>query len=292
MRYAISFTPPIHDPLSLAAADWLGRNVYSGASCEHPAVAGCSLQDIAFYTAVPRRYGFHAAIKAPFSLAPEQTESGLLKAMMRFAGDIMPFEIADLEVSRLGSAFGLSPRVPCEPMMHLAASVVQVFDPFRAPLADADIERLDPDKLTATQFSNLHRWGEPHVMDEYRFMMMLTGPVPGGAALQGAAAPGATAIRARIDSALRVQFEPLLAAPLKVTSLALLVEPEPGAPLRVHSQHPLGKLSVHKPTPRFAAPSDPTATAATPAREVQMAQAMRRMTSKSSQGTERSGTER
>ncbi len=61
MRYAICFTPPIHDPLSIAAAEWLGRNVYSDALCEQPSVAGLTHQDLAFHTAVPRRYGFHAA---------------------------------------------------------------------------------------------------------------------------------------------------------------------------------------------------------------------------------------
>ncbi|SER62240.1 DUF1045 domain-containing protein [Rhizobium sp. NFR03] len=265
MRYAICFTPPIHDPLSVAAAEWLGRNVYSGELCEQLSVAGCSAQDMAFYTAVPRRYGFHGSIKAPFHLAPERTESALLKAMMRFAGDITPFEIPDLEVSWLGSAFGLSPRVPCEPMTHLAARVVQAFDEFRAPFTDQDIKRLDSDRLTAPQFSNLHRWGSPFVMDEYRFHMMLTGPMT-------------AAMRLKMEEPLRMQFAPLLAKPVKVASLALFIEPEAGAPLRVHSQHPLGKLSAHKPTARFAVPSDPSASAATPAREVQMAKAMRRLT--------------
>lgn len=264
MRYAICFTPPIHDPLSVAAAEWLGRNVYSGDLCEQLSVVGCSAQDMAYYTAVPRRYGFHGSIKAPFPLADDKTESALLKAMMRFAGDITPFEIPDLEVSRLGNAFGLSPRVPCEPLTYLAARVVQAFDEFRAPMSEQEIDRLDTGKLTAPQFSNLHRWGDPFVMDEYRFHMMLTGPMTAD-------------MRTKMEGPLRTQFETLLAQPVKVASLALFIEPEAGAPLRVHSQHPLGKLSAHKPTARFATPSDPTASAATPAREVQMAQAMRRL---------------
>ncbi|KQR69171.1 DUF1045 domain-containing protein [Rhizobium sp. Leaf341] len=265
MRYAICFTPPIHDPLSVAAADWLGRNVYSGDLCEQLSVAGCSAQDMAYYTAVPRRYGFHGSIKAPFHLAEDKTESALLKAMMRFAGEISPFEIPDLEVSWLGSAFGLSPRVPCEPMTHLAAQVVQSFDEFRAPFTEQDIARLDADKLTATQFSNLHRWGDPFVMEEYRFHMMLTGPMTAG-------------MRKKMEGPVRTQFEAVLAQPVKVASLALFIEPGAGAPLRVHSQHPLGKLSPHKPTGRFAPPSASATSAATPAREVQMARAMRRLT--------------
>jgi hypothetical protein len=250
MRYAICFTPPVHDPLSVAAAEWLGRNVYSGETCEQLAVSGCSVQDMAFYTAVPRRYGFHGCVKAPFTLAQDQSESSLLKAMMRFAGNVAPFEIADMDVAWLGSAFGLAPRMPSDAMSHLAASVVQAFDAFRAPLRDAEIERLDPDKLTAPQFSNLHRWGDPHVMEEYRFHMMLTGPLT-------------LTLRQQMHDALRTHFAPLLARPLRIASLALFIEPEAGAPLRVHSQHPLGKVSAYKPAKRPPLPADP-ATVATP----------------------------
>ncbi|RVP81503.1 hypothetical protein CN096_37345, partial [Sinorhizobium meliloti] len=32
--------------------------------------------------------------------------------------------------------------------------------------------------------------------------------------------------------------------PLLIGSLALFIEHEPGAPMRVHSQHPLGKISA------------------------------------------------
>ncbi|OBZ93334.1 hypothetical protein ADU59_22115 [Pararhizobium polonicum] len=234
MRYAIYFTPSMYDPLSVAAASWLGRNVYSGEAPEAPSIAGFSRQELAFHTAVPRRYGFHGTIKAPFHLHAETSEPALLKALMHFASTMTPFEIPRMEIARLGEFFGLAPSVPCEQMNHLAASVVQAFDPFRAPLSDAEIERRDPDRLTAPQFSNLHRWGYPYVMDEFRFHMMLTGPVHPN-------------LNARFETALRDFFSPVLDAPLKISSIALFIEQEPGAPLRVHSQHPLGKLSEHRP---------------------------------------------
>ncbi|MCV9961407.1 DUF1045 domain-containing protein [Pararhizobium sp. BT-229] len=234
MRYAIYYTPSMYDPLSVAAASWLGRNVYSGEAPDAPSVSGFSRQELAFHTAVPRRYGFHGTIKAPFHLHPDTSEAALLKALLHFAGTVTPFEIPRMEIARLGEFFGLAPSTPCEQMNHLAASVVQAFDTFRAPLSDAEIERRDPDRLTAPQFSNLHRWGYPYVMDEFRFHMMLTGPVHPN-------------LNARFETALRELFGPLLSEPLKISSLALFVEPEPGAPLRVHSQHPLGKLSAHRP---------------------------------------------
>lgn len=257
MRYAIYFTPSIYDPLSVAAASWLGRNVYSGEAPEAPSIAGFSRQELAFHTAVPRRYGFHGTIKAPFRLHSETSEAALLKALMLFASTATPFEIPRMEIARLGEFYGLAPSVPCEQMNHLAAAVVQTFDAFRAPLSDAEIERRDPDRLTASQFSNLHRWGYPYVMDEFRFHMTLTGPIH-------------PSLNARFEHALREFFTPLLNEPLKISSLALFIEPEAGAPLRVHSQHPLGKLSAHRPVGVSArvgttAISDPPRTAATKA---------------------------
>jgi putative phosphonate metabolism protein len=245
MRYAIYFTPSIYDPLSVAAASWLGRNVYSGEAPEAPPVAGFSRQELAFHTAVPRRYGFHGTIKAPFRLHTETSEAALLKSLLHFASTVTPFEIPRMEIARLGEFYGLAPSVPCDEMCHLAASVVQAFDTFRAPLSDVEIERRDPDRLTAPQFSNLHRWGYPYVMDEYRFHMMLTGPVHPN-------------LNTRFETALRQFFGPLLNEPLKISSLGLFIEPEAGAPLRVHSQHPLGKLSEHRPVAASARVSTTT----------------------------------
>ncbi len=233
MRYAIHFTPPIHHPLAIAAASWLGRNVYSGDAVEHPPVPGFTNREIAFHTALPRRDGFHATMKAPFRLAPGVSESDLLKALMRFAGKIEPILIEQLEVARLGEFMGLLPQVPCEAATYLAARTVQEFDQYRAPLTEAEIERRDPYRLSAAQFANLHRWGYPYVMDEYRFHMPLTGPVD-------------RTLATRLEPALRQVFEPHLVEPLKVTSLALFVETEPGAPFRVHSQHPLGRMGVRR----------------------------------------------
>jgi hypothetical protein len=233
MRHAICFTPSASDPLTLAAANWLGRNVYSGAMIDPPAIRGLGIQEISYHTAVPRRYGFHGALKAPFRLADETAEPALLRDLMRFSGTLAPFEIPRLEVARLGNAFGLVPSYPCASLSYLAAALVQEFDRYRAPLTEAEIDRCDPDGLSATQFANLHRWGCAHVMDEFRFQMMLTGPV------------GQNDM-ARIEQALRTFFEPVLAGPIPVSNIALMTEEGTGGPFRVHSLHPMGKVGARK----------------------------------------------
>ncbi|AJC80541.1 hypothetical protein IE4803_CH03371 [Rhizobium etli bv. phaseoli str. IE4803] len=233
MRYAICFTPPASDPLSLVAANWLGRNVFSGDMLEPPAVRGLGIHEIAFHTAVPRRYGFHGVLKAPFHLSGDMSESQLLRDLMRFAGTFAPFQISRLEIVRLGSFYSLMPSAPCERIQYLASAIVQEFDRYRAPLSEADIERSDPDGLSAAQFANLHRWGNPYVMDEFRFHMPVTGSI--------------NAIdMPRIEAALRTIFEPVLKEPVMVSNVALMIEEGTGGPFRVHSLHPMGKVSARR----------------------------------------------
>ncbi len=233
MRYAICFTPSASDPLSHVAASWLGRNVFSGEMVEPPAIRGLGIHEIAFHTAVPRRYGFHGVLKAPFHLSSEVSEPQLLRDLMRFCGTLSPFQIPRLEVARLGTFYSLSPIRPCDQVHFLSSAIVQEFDRFRAPLSEADIERSDPDGLSAAQFANLYRWGNPYVMDEFRFHMPVTGPVN-------------AVDMPRIEQALRAMFDPVLAEPVTVSNVALMIEEGAGGPFRVHSLHPMGKVSARK----------------------------------------------
>ena len=75
-RYAIFYTP---DDLAFAAfgAEWLGWDSAAGISVGHPVVAGL---DVAELTATPRKYGFHATLKAPFRLAEDVQEVELINA--------------------------------------------------------------------------------------------------------------------------------------------------------------------------------------------------------------------
>ncbi len=233
MRYGICFTPAASDPLSHVAANWLGRNVFSGEMVEPTAIRGLSIHEIAFHTALPRRYGFQGVLKAPFRLAADVTEAQLLRDLMRFCGTLTPFHIHQLEVARLGAFYSLVPSRPCEHVHYLSSAVVQEFDRFRAPLSEAEIERTDPGGLSAAQFANLYRWGSPFVMDEFRFHMPLTGPV-------------SHCDMPRVEQALRNVFEPVLADPVKVANVALMVEEGNGGPFRVHSLHPMGKVSARR----------------------------------------------
>lgn len=233
MRYAIYFTPEREDPLTRTAERWLGRSAFGGQAHAPAAVSSFSASEIAFHTAAPRRYGFHATLKAPFRLAENRSEAALIAAVDRFAAEREPLTVDRLKLARLDGFFALVAAAPSPQLDRLAADVVTAFDPFRAALSAAEIERRHPDGLSPGQLKNLHKWGYPYVFEEFRFHMTLTGRVPAAEA-------------DRMEDAIATFFGPLLFEPLEVASLALFAEPEPGAPFHVRSFHAIGGARERK----------------------------------------------
>ncbi|RCS25352.1 DUF1045 domain-containing protein [Phyllobacterium salinisoli] len=226
MRYAIYFTPSAGDPLSKVAANWLGRNVFSGAAVKTPVFRSFEPDEIARLTLEPRRYGFHGTLKAPFRLNEDITERELLSALMHFASSAVPVTIPRLEVAALGHFFALVPDEPLPELDQLANDIVVAFDRFRAPATDAERARRRPETLSISQLRNLEQWGYPYVFEDFRFHMTLTGRVE-------------EKDRLRVARMLDEFFEPVLSEPVEIANLALFVEAEPGAPFEVHSLHPL-----------------------------------------------------
>ncbi|WLR95167.1 DUF1045 domain-containing protein [Shinella zoogloeoides] len=233
MRYALYFTPPASDPLTLSAQRWLGRNAFTGAALEQPTVAGFDAAALAGLTADPRRYGFHATLKAPFTLSEGRSEAELIAEIGRFVAETDAFDIPEVVVGRLGSFFALVPGDHCDALQGFAAEVVRRFERFRAPLSSADIARRKPDELNADERQNLVQWGYPYVFDEFRFHMTLTGRVPAER-------------RDAVETVLLDQFAEFHGRPLPVTGLALFREPSRGADFTVHSLFPLGGAANRK----------------------------------------------
>ena len=233
MRYAVYYTPSPESPLARLAAAWLGRDPFTGAATTPPSVSTLTPEEIAFHTAAARRYGFHATLKAPFHLTGGRSEESLVQTVERFAAETEPFVIPRLAIGQLDGFFALLPAAPVAALNRLADDVVRSLDPFRAPLSDAEMERRNPDALSAQQFQNLHRWGYPYVFEAFRFHMTLTGRV-GGAEAE------------RVRRALEEVFGSVLAAPVPVEGIALFVEPEQGAPFAVHSFHGFGSQQKRK----------------------------------------------
>jgi putative phosphonate metabolism protein len=233
VRYALYFTPPANDPLTRTAAGWLGRDAFSQRLTELPAIDGIAVADLHDLTADPRRYGFHATLKAPFELAEGKSETDLLAAFDHFAASATAFDIDEIVLGRLGAFFALVPAIPSEALRLFAQDCVSIFEPYRAPLSPEDIARRKPDELSANQRMNLMNWGYPYVLDDFRFHMTLTGKVP-------------EAKLPVMQTALERFFEPFLNRPLAIDHLALFVEPVRGAPFHAMAIRPLGREKTRK----------------------------------------------
>ena len=225
MRAALFFVPAQHHPLTRAAAVWLMRDAYTRGTVPPARDDRLSTAEMRELTAEPRRYGFHATLKAPFRLADGIDLGDVKAAAEALARHTEAWPLPRLEIERLGPFFALVPSGPDPRLQAFAAEVVSLFDRFRAPLMSGEMARRRPENLSPSQLENLHRWGYPHVLDDFQFHMTLTGPVPAEK-------------QAAVADVLERRFAPLLRTPVALDALAIFVEPESGAEFHVEARYP------------------------------------------------------
>lgn len=233
-RYAVYFTPPDSHPLTQAAETWLGRSAFDRQAPKLPAEIATS--DQKEWTASPRRYGFHATMKPPFRLAEGMDEKLLLGSFERFCNETCGAGAVSLVVGRIGPFFALVPDAPSATLNKLADEAVEWFEPFRAPPGVSEIERRNPDGLTERQRDYLMRWGYPHVFEEFRFHMTLTGPIDASE-------------RDRVQAILEDHFSGMLPVRVEMDSMGLFEEVKPGGEFNIIAwgelrRHETGKMTA------------------------------------------------
>lgn len=179
-RYALYYTPAADSALWRFGSATLGYDAVIGADIAFAVPPGCEALDWPGLTAEPRRYGFHATLKAPFELANGRNEGALRAFTRNYAAGRPPVRLAGLSVNALGRFIALTPSEPSEELQRFAFDIVQAFEPFRAPLSPADLERRLQSPLTPAHRAYLEAYGYPYVGDAFRFHMTLTGSLPDG----------------------------------------------------------------------------------------------------------------
>jgi putative phosphonate metabolism protein len=174
-RYAIYFAPPPGSDLDRFGADLLGYDACAGMERPFPQGIEKAVPDWRDLTRDPRKYGFHATLKAPFSLAPGKSSNELLAACETFANSPRPIPVIRPVVSLISGFIAITPSDASAELGRLAADCVSAFDCFRAPLTTEERARRNPAKLTPSERHHLDRWGYPYVMEDFRFHMTLTG---------------------------------------------------------------------------------------------------------------------
>lgn len=177
-RYAIYYSPAAQTPLARFGATMLGYDAFSAQDVPFPAEVAAAFEDWPELTAAPRKYGFHATMKAPFALAPDRDEAALLAAFDRFAAMSRAIPTIVPVVRAISGFIAVVPAEPSADLKALAQDCVEAFEGFRAPMDPADRARRKPELLTPRQVEQLDRFGYPYVRDDFRFHMTLTGRLP------------------------------------------------------------------------------------------------------------------
>jgi putative phosphonate metabolism protein len=176
-RYAVFFAPSPESALWRFGSAVLGYDAATGHEVDQFVPSSVLRETWRALTEEPRRYGFHATLKAPFRLAEGATEPTVIAALQDFCRTETPFGLA-LEVSRLDSFIALTPTSALPLLAVLERKIVEVFDCFRGPLNEAERARRLSAPLTPRQREFLDRFGYPYVLDEFRFHMTLSGRLP------------------------------------------------------------------------------------------------------------------
>jgi hypothetical protein len=169
----------------------------------------------------PAATAFHATLKPPFRLAEGRTVAELEAAVAEVAAATPTVRGAQLHMERLGPFLALVPASDHAPFSVLGDAMVRGLDAFRLPPSEAELTRRRASGLTPAQDAHLLRWGYPHVFEDFRFHMTLTGRID-------------PATAARVEAALAPVLAEVVPDPFGITDVTLAGEDEDGYFHEIH----------------------------------------------------------
>ncbi len=195
-RTAIYFAPAHDSLLWQRAEDWLGQ------------------PDLEPLTVSARRYGFHATIKAPMTLALDYAEFDA--GLTEFASEHTAVTLSGLAPRLIDGFLALTTEPQPKALTDFAAAAMGAFEPFREPLSASERARRLKAPLTARQIELVDQYGYPYVLEEFLFHMTLTDRLP-------------AEMREPMVERAAEWFADVLAQPVRLDRLVVFAEPEPGA---------------------------------------------------------------
>ena len=230
-RYALYLAPPPESDLWRFGCDVIGRDALTGASCEGFSLEGYTPDSWRGMTGDPRRYGFHATLKAPFLLRLDLDVADLFDRIAEFARKSSPFHIGELSVGVVKAGHGLAfvalrPEGALKELRSFEEGVVRGLDQLRAPFVEKGREYRGPKRLTPRQAYYLDAWGYPYVLDEFHPHFTLTNAI---------ADADHVARLLEWEFGLRVTSRAL-----HVDALTLFGQSEPDGEFRILRRFPLG----------------------------------------------------
>ena len=216
-RYAIYFAPRPDSDWWNAGSDWLGRCAFRDQAVQQSCPPSITPEKFMQLTAHPRRYGWHATMKAPFVLRGDADFNQLKDALAMVCGQFKSFELPRLQVTRLDDFLALTPVGDTTEITSVERACVTQLHGLAAPLPPDELLRRRSAGLSLAKDAMLLKWGYPHVLDYFRFHLSLTGPLR-------------DCSESQIQSIIHFASEKFDALPAcQFESLAIFAEPERGA---------------------------------------------------------------
>jgi hypothetical protein len=217
-RYAVYFAPRPGSAWWDAGSHWLGRCAATNALLAPFQVADIAPELQQQFTAEPRRYGWHATLKAPFALGAGFSLDDLRGALRGIAASFPAFDMPALRVQRLGDFLALCADGDNAAINAVASACVTELNTLSAPLTPDELQRRrHKGRLSPHEDALLVRWGYPYVHECYRFHLSLTSNLQG---LDSSTVE-------RLEHAARAWFGALPRC--RFDGLALFYEPTQGA---------------------------------------------------------------
>ena len=218
-RHAAYFSPAPDSAAWLLGAQWLGRCPRSGKNLAQPVPDYWKPSFFAQITREPRRYGWHATLKAPFVLESGYALADLQARFTALAASFNQIFMLEVEVAQVGNFLALVLRQPCQRLHDVARACVEQLHACAASLPPSEVARRSRGGLSPRQQAMLAKWGYPYVLDDFVFHITLTGPLDNLSAAQ----------REQLAGHARNWFAPLLEQGLCVDAVSWFCEAQAGA---------------------------------------------------------------
>ncbi len=174
-RVAIYYAPDTASADWHMGSEWLGRCAATGEHRPQTVIDGIAADLFAKLTAHPRRYGWHATLKAPFQLAAGNDLNALRSGARRICQGRRPFDLPAWRLSTLDGFLSLRPEQSPFELAQFAADCVQQLHNFAAPLSESELARRRLAPLSHEEDALLLAWGYPYVLQHFQFHLSLTG---------------------------------------------------------------------------------------------------------------------
>ena len=230
-RHAAYYAPAQHSRLAQLGARWLGRCAQSKSAVPQPDFPHISAAALREYTAAAARYGWHATLKAPFTLQSGLEIAAIPAAFKALAQTQTTLTLPPLTLRNMGDYLALVPDAPSGALQELAFDCVRTLHPLAKPLSDAQIAQRRLAPITPAQEAMLLQWGYPFVGDAFQWHMTLTG------SLQGLAQSEVH----KLWEAAMDWFGPVLNQPVELDAICWFVEPVAGGDFYEAQRFALGR---------------------------------------------------